>query len=505
MKNILETVENSALKCPEKVAFRDSESDITYSQLTADAKKIGTAIAEHGICGKPVAVIVDRSVKCITAMLAVLYSGNFYTVIDTEMPDDRVESIFKTLKPAAVICTEEFSQKANITGCGRVFDYDKCLNTKTDGMLLNGIRERSVSSDPAYVLFTSGSTGVPKGAVLSHASVIAYIKWFVSAFDITDETVFGSQTPFYFSMSVSDVYATLFTGATLNIIPKQLFSFPMKLLEMLNERKVNTIYWVPSALCIFANWRVLDYGKAEYIKKVLFAGEVMPTKQLNYWISKLPDAMFANLFGPTETTDICTYYIVDRQFDDSEPLPIGRHCDNCDVFAVSDSGQPVSVGEEGELYVRGPFLALGYYNNSEKTEETFVQNPLNTSYPERVYKTGDLVRYNERGELIYICRKDFQIKRMGYRIELGEIEAAANSLDFISTCAAVYDDKSDSIVLIYQGKWRETPFVREMLAKRLPDYMMPQKIFVIKSMPYNQNGKIDRVYLKKNYKTITGE
>lgn len=505
MKNILEMVEHSALNYPEKLAFRDSESDITYLQLVAKAKKIGTEIAKSGICGRPVAVIIDRSVKCLTAMLSVLYSGNFYTVIDTEMPDDRVESIFRTLKPDAVICTADLIQKANKCYRGRVFVYEECLNTKTDNMLLYGIRARSVASDPAYVLFTSGSTGVPKGAVLSHASVIAYVKWFVSAFNITSDTVFGSQTPFYFSMSVSDVFATLFTGATLNIIPKQLFSFPMKLLEMLNERKVNTIYWVPSALCIIANWRVLDYGKAEYINKVLFAGEVMPTKQLNYWISKLPDAMFANLFGPTETTDICTYYIVDRHFEDSEPLPIGRHCDNCDVFVVSDSGETATDGEEGELYVRGPFLAHGYYNNREKTEEAFVQNPLNNAYPERVYKTGDLVRYNDKGELIYICRKDFQIKHMGYRIELGEVEAAANGLDFVTACVSLYDAESDSIILIYQGKKQEIPFIRELLAKRLPNYMMPQKIFVIKSMPYNQNGKIDRAFLKNNYKTITGE
>ena len=293
-------------------------------------------------------------------------------------------------------------------------------------------------------------------------------------------------------MSVSDVFSTVYAGGELNIIPKALFSFPMKLIEFLNTRRVNTIYWVPSALCIIANWRALDYGELKYVKKVLFAGEVMPVKQLNYWISKLEGAMFANLFGPTETTDICTYYIVDRKFEDGETLPIGRACDNCDVFVVKEDGTKAKKGEEGELYARGSFLAMGYYNNPEKTAAAFVQNPLNTAYPETVYKTGDLVKYNEKGELIYISRIDFQIKHMGYRIELGEIEAAANALGYVTACAAVYDSDRDKIILAYEGKKRESAEILSDLRLRLPEYMTPQIVKRIKAMPHNANGKVDR-------------
>lgn len=493
MKNILEMLERSAERFPDKIVFRDETTDITYSELLNTAKAIGTDIAKSGVLKKPIAVIAERSVKNLAAMFGVLYSGNFYTVIDCEMPPERVKAIFETLKPAAVVVTKAcLSLLKKLDFNGKAVNYEIAKDCPADSNLLGKIRENMIDSDPAYVLFTSGSTGVPKGAVVSHEAVLSYVKWYADTFKIDEKTVFGSQTPFYFSMSVSDVFSTVYAGAELNIIPKSLFSFPMKLIEFLNTRRVNTIYWVPSALCIIANWRALDYGELKYVKKVLFAGEVMPVKQLNYWISKLEGAMFANLFGPTETTDICTYYIVDRKFEDGETLPIGRACDNCDVFVVKEDGSKAKIGEEGELYARGSFLAMGYYNNPEKTAAAFVQNPLNTAYPETVYKTGDLVKYNEKGELIYISRIDFQIKHMGYRIELGEIEAAANALGYVTACAAVYDSDRDKIILAYEGKKRESAEIMSDLRLRLPEYMTPQIVKRIKAMPHNANGKVDR-------------
>lgn len=503
MKNILEMLEQSAERFPDKYVFRDENTDMTYAEFLNRAKAIGTDIAKLGIKNEPIAVIAERSVGCLAAMFGVLYSGNFYTVIDSEMPPERVKAIFNTLNPAAAVVTKgcvPLLQRLDFSG--RVVNYETAKDCPADNNLLGRIRENMIDADPAYALFTSGSTGVPKGAVVSHRAVLSYVKWYADTFKIDENTVFGSQTPFYFSMSVSDVFSTVYAGGELNIIPKMLFSFPMKLLEFLNERRVNTIYWVPSALCIIANWRVLDYGELKFIKKVLFAGEVMPTRQLNYWIQKLPDALFANLFGPTETTDICTYYIVDRKFSDGETLPIGRACDNCDVFVLKEDGTKAETGEEGELYARGSFLAMGYYNNPEKTAAAFVQNPLNTAYPETVYKTGDLVKYNEKGELIYISRIDFQIKHMGYRIELGEIEAAASALDCVTACAAVYDSVRDRIILIYEGKKREITEILSELRARLPEYMMPQTVKRIKAMPHNANGKIDRKLLQNNLEEI---
>ncbi len=342
---------------------------------------------------------------------------------------------------------------------------------------------------------------MPKGALLSHRNVIAYSEWAVKTFNINEDTVFGNQTPFYFSMSVTDVYSTLRAGATLVIIPKPFFTFPIKLIGFLNEYKVNTIYWVPSAMAIVSSFKLFEIAKPEYLKTVLFAGEVMPVKHLNYWRDNLgEDILFANLYGPTETTDICTYYIVDRRFTDGESLPIGRHCDNCNVFIVNEKGEEAAVGEEGELYARGSFLAFGYYNNPEKTAEAFVQNPLNTAYPERVYKTGDLVRLEENGEISYICRKDYQIKHMGYRIELGEIEAAVSSVEGVNECACVFDDENDKIVLFYTANRCKEDKLMAALATKLTSYLMPNKVFKLSVMPHNQNGKIDRKLLKDKSK-----
>ena len=502
MKTITEAFELTAERLPDKIAVRDDVSALSYSQLRSAARSIGTALAVLGKRNSPVAVYMNKTPMCVAAMLGAAYSGNFYLVVDPKMPVERIKNTFGVVHPVAVITETSLLDSIKETGTdAEIFICDDIASTQPDDELLTNINKRMIDTDPLYCLFTSGSTGVPKGTVISHRNVLTYTQWVIETFDISEATVFGSQTPFYFSMSVTDLFSTLCTGAELVIIPKKFFSFPIKLIQYVNENKVNTIYWVPSALAIVANLDLFKFAKPEYLQKVLFAGEVMPTKQLNYWMDHFPELLYANLFGPTETTDICTYFVVDRRFEDGTSLPIGKACNNCDVMVINDEGKECASGEEGELYVRGSFLAYGYYNNSEKTESVFVQNPLNTAYPEPVYKTGDIVRYNELGELIYCGRKDFQIKHMGYRIELGEIENGAAAADGVSVNACVYDPAEDSIILIYEGKANKDELL-DQLKKRVPEYMVPNRIIKIPSMPYNSNGKIDRVWLKNNFKTI---
>lgn len=496
-KIMLQYLEETTLKFPNKIAFEEINRTVTYEEFTQNAKKIGSGISNIEKINQPIAIFLDKSVGCLETMMGVLYSGNFYTVLDTKSPLERISSILSTLNPIAIISDNKNKAKlANLDFKGQVLIYEELIKKEINQEKIDYIREKIIDTDPMYILFTSGSTGVPKGTVISHKAVIAYTNWVKDTFSITEKTKFGSQTPFYFSMSITDVFSTIITGATLYIIPKMYFSFPVKLLEYLKEKEINTIYWVPSALSIVANLGALEEVKLPCLEKVLFAGEVMPMKQLNMWRDKFPNTMFANLYGPTETTDICTYYVVDREFNNNETLPIGRHCNNCDVVIIKDDGTEADKGEEGELYVRGSFLAMGYYNNKEKTKAAFVQNPLNTAYPEIIYKTGDIVKENDRGEIIYISRKDFQIKHMGYRIELGEIETAINAIEGIILCACVYDTANSKIILFYQGNKLEEKDLLEQAKLKLPTYMCPNEIHCIGQMPYNANGKIDRVKLK---------
>lgn len=504
MKNVLEFLESSAENFPEKIAFADEKTSLTYIELKEKSMRIGSALAEKtGKTNQPIAVLLEKTPDCAAAFFGVVYSGNFYVIIDTMMPNDRIASIFDALSPALLLTDEAHREKAeNVMAADKIALLADCENTMTDTDKLLHIRKSMIDTDPLYALFTSGSTGKPKGAVISHRSVMAYTAWVTSCFDLNANTVMGNQTPFYFSMSVTDIYSTIKSGGTLHIIPKSYFSFPVKLIAFLNERNINTIYWVPSALCIAANYDLFKYVKPAHLQKVLFAGEVMPMKQLNYWRKNIPDAMYANLFGPTETTDICTYYIVEREFQDDESLPIGYPCDNCGIIILKEDNTEADIGEEGELCVRGSFLADGYYGDSEKTAAAFTLNPLNKNYPERIYRTGDIVKYNEYGELVFMSRKDFQIKHMGYRIELGEIEAAVSACDDVDASVCIYDEKIDEIICIFTGRNADENKIIGTVKNKIPDYMMPNQYVKIAAMPFNRNGKIDRKYLKNNYKEM---
>lgn len=501
MKNIVEFLEINATKYANKIAYTDSENGIDYQTLNLNAKKIASYILSNGYKRSPIVLFIDKNIKLIESIFGSLYSGNFYAIIDTFMPADRIISIFSSLNPALIIYDKIYEDKVKSLQVKNIVDIDTCLDFDICENLISQAQNELIDTDLAYALYTSGSTGVPKGAVINHNTLLRYIDWYKTEFNITDQTVFGGQTPLYFSASVSDFFATMVAGATYHIIDKKLFTFPIKVIELLNEKKVNTIYWVPSALCIFANLKVLDYLLPKYLTQVMFIGEVMPTKQLNYWRKFLPDVLYTNLYGPTETVDVCTFYKITREFKDDEPLPIGKHCDNCDVFILKDDNTLAGVEEEGELCVRGSFLASGYYNNPEKTASAFCQNPLNTAYPERIYRTGDIVKQLPDGDIMYVTRKDFQIKHMGYRIELGEIEMAFSSMENIRNVVSIYDQAEDKIVLIYEGK-ASTEDIYARASEKLPKYMHPNVIKRVRMMTLNANGKIDRVYYKNNYKEL---
>lgn len=504
-KCITDYLDETKNKYKNKTVFVEGENKkISYNNFVKDSKKIATNILHmQEMYNKPIAIFINKNINCLKAMFGVLYSGNYYCVLDPSSPNERINSIISTLQPKLILVdTKSIKKLENYNLKIDTINIDECETFNKKQLEL--VSNRRIDTDPAYVLFTSGSTGVPKGTVINHRSLISYIKWFKETFDISENTIFGSQTPFYFSMSVSDVYSTIMSGATLNIIPKINFSFPINLIKYLNKSKINTIYWVPSALSIVANLDTFSYVLPKYLKKVLFAGEVMGMTQLNIWRKYLPNIYYANLYGPTETTDICSYYVVNRKFKDSETLPIGKACNNLELLLINDIGEAAKNNEIGEIYVRGSFVGSGYFNNQEKTESAFVQNPLNKNYPEIVYKTGDLGKYNKYNEIVYMGRKDYQIKHMGYRIELGEIESNINAQKGLINSACIFDDKKNLIVLFYESLTLNDNDISKYASKKLLKYMRPNKIIKLDKMPYNSNGKIDRVKLKEIYNTKEG-
>lgn len=496
--NVTYWLDETAGRLPDKTAFADEHKEITFGQLRMQAMALATQMFHKGLFKKPVVIYLEKGVDVLVSFMGAAYSCNFYSPIDVDMPASRVNKILEVLQPALVITSRQLQPAfAQFDYQGGYLLFEEAASGAVDTEAVEAARSKGVDTDLLYVLFTSGSTGVPKGVTINHRSVIDYIDWVTETFDITETDSFGNQAPFYFDNSILDIYSTIKSGATTYIIPKNLFAQPVPLLEYLKEKKINTIFWVPSALIVVAKLKAFrNVDLSDTLHRVLFCGEVMPNKQLNTWRKFLPDVLYANLYGPTEITDACTYYIVDREFADDEPLPIGIPMANTDILILNDQDEPVKDDEIGELCVRGTSLSMGYYNNPDKTREAFVQNPLNPYVPETIYRTGDLVKYNERGEIIYLSRKDFQIKHMGHRIELGEIETAVSSLEEIGMCCCLYDEKRQKIVLFIEEDL-DKAYINDRISTLVPEYMLPGKVVTLPDMPMNANGKIDRVKLKE--------
>ncbi len=496
--NVTYWLDQTAQRLPDKTAFADERKTVTFGELRTQAMTMATQILAKGLFKKPVVVYLEKGVDVLVSFMGAAYSCNFYSPIDIDMPASRVNKILEVLQPSLVITTAELSEVFRQYAYeGEYLLFEEVSCAAVDEEAVEAARCRGIDTDLLYVLFTSGSTGVPKGVTINHRAVIDYIDWVTETFEITEKDSFGNQAPFYFDNSILDIYSTIKSGATTYIIPKNLFAQPVPLLEYLQEKKINTIFWVPSALIVVAKLKAFrNVDVSGTLQRVLFCGEVMPNKQLNTWRKFLPDVLYANLYGPTEITDACTYYIVDREFADEEPLPIGRPMANTDILVLNDKNEPVTGDEIGELCVRGTSLSMGYYNNPQKTKEAFVPNPLNPYVPETIYRTGDLVKYNEYGEIIYLSRKDFQIKHMGHRIELGEIETAVSSLEEIALCCCLYDEKRQKIVLFIEAEL-DKAYINERISGLVPEYMLPGKVIALPKMPINANGKIDRVKLKE--------
>lgn len=500
MRNhVLDYLNEIVMVKPDKLAFANESEGLTFQEVYDQSRSVGTYLYQKGIYKKPVVIFMNKHPKEVTAFFGTITAGNFYVPIDEEMPASRIQLILENVKSPIIICDEKTKEVAkNFDFEGEIVCYDEISSTPVDDQALKEIHDKALDTDPIYIVFTSGSTGVPKGVCACHRSVLDYIEQLSETLEFSEDTVFGNQTPLYFDACLKELYPTLKFGATTYLIPRSLFMLPIKLVEFLNEHQINTVCWVVSALTMISAFGTFKTVTPKYLRTVAFGSEVFPIKQFRAWREVLPEAKFTNLYGPTEGTGMCCFYKVDRDFELDEVIPIGRPFKNTEIILLNEENKRAGEGEVGEICIRGTSLTLGYYNNWEKTNEVFVQNPLNTAYPELIYRTGDLGKYNERGELVFVSRKDYQIKHMGHRIELGEIEANVNMLDGIDLSGCIYDEIKGKIVLYYVGSITEKDLTTT-LKEKLPRYMIPNRIIQLEKMPLTANGKIDRVTLKKTY------
>ncbi|MCC8168907.1 MAG: amino acid adenylation domain-containing protein [Oscillospiraceae bacterium] len=494
MNSTVQLLDGAAKRFADRIAFADKDGEISFSELRDSALRVAGGIKKYVETGgiKPIIVYMEKSIKSIVCFMGIMYAGSPYVPIDYMIPLNRLEKTAENLHPAAIITDADGAKRLlEININAEVLIYDEIIeNSGGDADIA-----AQCDLDPAYIMYTSGSTGTPKGVTVTHRGVIDYIQWAAEAFPIDGGDIIGMQSAFHFDNSVFDMFVPMVTGAKTVIIPEALFMYPEKLIDFLKQEKISIIFWVPTVMISAADAGIPYLPN---MKLILFAGEVMPVKQLNVWRGANPQCMYVNMYGPTEATDIAAYYIVDREYEDYETLPIGRACANMRTIILNGENRKCKTGEQGELCLLGSGIAAGYWNAPELTEKAFVQNPLNTKYGEIIYRTGDLVYENDEGNIIFLGRRDSQIKLRGNRIELGDIESAATAAEGIRNACTVFCEDRQEIILFLETdeEIKERKFKLE-LKRFIPSYMVPAKIKTMKSFPHTPSGKIDRVSLKK--------
>lgn len=498
---------------PGAVAIKTTnKTRISFYDLDVLSNRIAHYLLNSGISKNDVIVILNnKTFVSYALMIAGLKLGVVYTNFDPKSPIERFKKMWDICKPQRLFhggtvqidafTDLELNKELVIDYTSLRFEAD--INNQPDDMPI--INRDVTSYNPAYIMFTSGSTGFPKGVAINHNSIINFINWSKETYSITSDDVLTNLNPMHFDNSVFDFYASLFNGATLLPVTEELIINPRKLLDALNTLKPTIWFSVPSLLVYVLNMRALKDDDLQSLRVVTFGGEGFPKNKLReLWGKWKNRTTFINVYGPTEGTCICSSYMVsERDLKNDELLPLGPIAPNFTAIVLDESNNIVADDSIGELCIGGPNLALGYYNNPIKTAEVFINHPHIQTHNEKIYRTGDLVSYDKSlNVFMFKGRKDNQIKRMGYRIELEEIENALNTLEHIQESAVIYiynENYKAKIIACIKSEVQEEPIIRQQLSKHLPQYMMPDLFFFYNNLPKNANGKIDRKAIKLNY------
>lgn len=517
----------SVSKYPDKPAILFKNNKISYSDLDVLSSQLSFHLKNRGVSiGSRVGIYIDKSIEPVIAIFGILKAGACYVPLDPLAPVERqlliindcslkylvtsskklpqVHQILQrnnTLKDVFIVDIPKKECQEHISGVNVIFK-DEIFGSQN--IVSEQPQKQAIDSNLAYILYTSGSTGQPKGVMISHRAALAFINWCIKCFNVNSKDIVSCHAPFHFDLSIFDIFVSIKAGATICLVPQGLSSFPKSLADFIEKQKISTWYSVPSILTQLVLHGGLEEKTFSSLRQILFAGEVFPSKYLRRLMGLIPDAKYYNLYGPTET-NVITYYHVENLPEPSKPIPIGIPCDGVKTFIVDDeSSALVKDGEMGELYVSAPTLMEGYWKDSKKTGNVLFKNPpFSPSLNETIYRTGDLVSVNLAGILEYHGRCDFMIKSRGYRIELGEIEAALSAYPDIEEVAVIGIPHEEI------GKWikafvvpkKDSPIyekeVLQFCSKKLPHYMVPESITIADYLPKTSTGKIDRKKLEK--------